>query len=146
MGEVTDPIKNYAQTLLKLASLVETDRTLEKLRDLGLQEGWFYESRDPKRPSTHSEKVAADGSNTMSPLNGLYTTKEISKSITEQVDSFPWWMDWMWSLIGNVKWAKTIGSVVTHIKNVWGNVGFMMANGHLRGLGKNIPEAVKDHY
>ena len=135
MGEYTDPLQNYARTILKQSALVANQRFLETSRQMGLGK-FFFESGQP-RPRGFDFQIAAEGSETMSPLNGLYTTKEIFEQFSQAADSMPQWLEYWMKPISVVKWMKTIGSFTTHIKNFTGNFGFMAANGHwdLREMG-----------
>ena len=131
MGEYTDPLQNYARTILKQASLISNQRFLEKSRDIGLGK-FFFEPGQP-RPRGFDFQIAAEGSETMSPLNGLYTTKEIAEQF-EQAEGGtldPFWQNYM-KAVSTVKWMKTIASFAAQMKNIFGNLGFMSANGHWR--------------
>ena len=135
MGEYTDPLQNYAQTVLKLAQLNEANTMLQKVKQSGMGVYLFDKPTGP-----FSVQIASEGSVSKSPLNGLYTTPEIAKEFNEAGNTegikgpamnvidlaFKGWL----GTAGTVKWAKTIGSVGTHMKNVFGNLGFMAANGH----------------
>ncbi len=144
MGEYTDASQNYARTVLKIATLAENSRFLQSARDSGMGV-FFYNENDPNRPKEFNTKIAGDKSDTMSPLNGLYTTPEIAKEFTQNIGIG----DALEAALGNkfgpivksiyetymktlssVKWLKTIGSVATHAKNVTGNIWFMLSNGY----------------
>jgi len=82
----------------------------------------------------YKTRIAAKGSDVMSPLNGLYTTPEIRtafKDVMEPQNTGAMLSAYM-KVNGTVKFAKTVGSVMTHIRNVLGNTGFAVANGHFR--------------
>ena len=125
MGEYSDPMKNYAMSIIKLAKAVEGTRTMNQLREAGLNKFLF------KNPTGQfTAQLASEGSETMRPLNGLYTTPEILEAFESTpmlVESF---LEKYLMYTSSIKWAKTIGSVATHSKNVLGNLGFMWANGH----------------
>lgn len=143
MGEYKDPIVNYGKSITKMATLLEHNKFLEKIRKEG--EGtMFFKEGDPNRPSTHYKKVASEATKEYSPLNGYYTTPEMSDALEEMVASekvtstfLRYWMKGT----GAVKYAKTVGSITTHFRNFIGNPMFLVANGHFT-LG-NIPEAAK---
>ena len=130
MGEYTDPIQNYARTILKQSSLVANQRFLESSKEMGM--GNFFFEADQPRPRGFDFQIAAEGSETMAPLNGLYTTKEIYEQFQDASESLPVYFEIYMKAISSVKWAKTIGSVTTHLKNFFGNLAFMAANGHWR--------------
>jgi hypothetical protein len=129
MGEYSDPGLNYAQTVLKLSALAENHKFLTEVRNSGLGK-FFYEKNDPRRPKEFNTEIAAKGSETMNPLNGLYTTKEIADAFSKQPSATSELMKLYMKVQSFVKWNKTIGSVATHAKNVVGNVGFVWMNSH----------------
>jgi hypothetical protein len=144
MGEYTDASQNYARTVLKIATLAENSRFLQSAREAGMGV-FFYNENDTNRPKEFNTKIAGDKSDTMSPLNGLYTTPEIAKAFTQKIGTgdaieaalgtdigpiirgvYETYM----KALSSVKWLKTIGSVATHAKNVTGNIWFMLSNGY----------------
>lgn len=128
-GETTDPLHNYLMTVNKIAALVESNRFLHSVRENSLG-SIMWEKNDINRPAEASVKIAAEGSESMGPLNGLYTTPEIAEAMKDHKEQVPGWMQFYLKAIGLVKMGKTVGSVITHIKNVEGNLGFVLANGH----------------
>ena len=125
MGEYTDPAQNFAASVLKMTQTAESARFLNKVKENG--KGVFLFDK-PNGPYT--TQIASENSEAMSPLNGLYTTPEIANEFNKAGDQMSSFMQTYMKAIGTVKWAKTIGSVATHSKNVVGNLGFMWANGH----------------
>ena len=144
MGEYTDASQNYARTVLKIATLAENARFLQSAREAGMGV-FFFNENDPNRPKEFNTKIAGENSDTMSPLNGLYTTPEIAKAFAQKIGTG----DAIEAALGTelgpvvrgiyetymkalsaVKWLKTIGSFATHAKNVTGNVWFMLSNGY----------------
>ena len=81
-------------------------------------------------PKGFTKQIAAEGSDTMNPLNGLWTTPEIAADMEKQSQNTDKLLNTYLKILGVTKWTKTIGSVMTHTKNVLGNLGFMAANGH----------------
>jgi hypothetical protein len=135
MGEYTDPAQNYARTILKMSALAANHQFLTEVKKNGT--GVFlFEKNDPRRPKNFDYEIAAEGSETMNPLNGMYTTKEIGKQFEEQSSQLKgvlkWTLETYMRLLSSVKWGKTIGSLMTHAKNVFGNLGFILVNGHWR--------------
>lgn len=107
---------------------------------------FFFDKNDINKPKEFNTQIAAEGSETMNPLNGLYTTKEIAESFKEATGllnaiqvALPYSIsgpvkstyEYYMKLLSGVKWAKTIGSVGTHGKNISGNISFMLANGYI---------------
>lgn len=139
-GEVTDPVAAYAMTVGKQAHLLHNHLFLERAKRIGLDAGFFSEG-EPAGENT--VKLAPEGSKVMEPLNGIYTTPEIKKAFGEIYSdrNLPAYLKLYMKLIGLSKYAKTVGSPVTHLGNIIGNGGFMIGNGHWR-LG-NGPKAIK---
>jgi hypothetical protein len=146
MGEYTDPAQNYSRTIFKVASLINNAKFLNTVRDNGIGV-YLFEKNDINRPKEFDTLIAAEGSDIMNPLNGLYTTKEMAGSLKESAGmlnaidvALPYEIsgtvrstyEYYMKLLGSVKWLKTIASVGTHFKNVSGNVTFMLANGYFK--------------
>jgi hypothetical protein len=146
MGEYTDPAQNYSRTIFKVASLINNAKFLNTVRNNGIGV-YLFEKNDINRPKEFDTLIAAEGSETMNPLNGLYTTKEMAESLKESAGilnaievALPYSIsgtvkstyEYYMKLLGSVKWLKTIASVGTHFKNVSGNVTFMLANGYFK--------------
>jgi hypothetical protein len=129
LGEYSDPALNYAKTVLKLSSLAANHKFLTEIKKNGMGT-YFFEKNDPRRPADFNTMIATEGSDTMNPLNGLYTTKEIADAFTAQPSQLSdFWKTFM-KFQSSIRWLKTIGSVATHIKNVFGNIGFVWINAH----------------
>lgn len=138
MGEYTDPIQNYANTVYKMANLAYNTKFLNDLKKNGMGT-IFFEEGDVNKPKEFNTKISADSTKTFDPLGGLMTTKEIAaefnksskvKSLANAANEFKGYEYYMKAL-RSVKWLKTIGSVATHGKNVFGNLDFMLSNGYL---------------
>ena len=133
MGEYTDTAKNYIVTVNKIATLAAQQNFLNEMKLAGM-DVFFFE----KPTGNFKAQIAAEGSKTMDPLNGLYTTPEILKALKGgdvygiNLGIFQPVLDWLWiKPVGLVKYNKTILSPGTHAKNIIGNMYFMLANGHL---------------
>ena len=130
MGEFTDPVQNYAETVMKLSALSAKNDFLNKIKDAGMGVYLFTEKT---RPEGYNVMIAAPGSDAMNPLNGLYTTPEIAKEFNNLPGELGKLMKIYMKAISMIKWGKTIGSVMTHAKNLFGNLGFVAVNGHTSG-------------
>lgn len=129
MGEYSDPALNYAKTVLKLSSLAANHKFLTEVKKSGMGV-YLFEKNDPRRPADFNTMIASEGSKGMNPLNGLYTTKEIAQAFEAQPSQLSDFMKLFMKFQSSIRWAKTIGSIATHMKNVIGNVGFVWINGH----------------
>ncbi len=130
LGEYTDPLVNYTRSVQKMAHLIESHGFLTEVKEAGLAQGFFSE----KASGENIRKIAADQSDVMRPLNGLYTTPEIEQAFRKDFEGSadnPWLRAWM-KANGMTKYGKTILSPMTHVRNTVGNLGFAVANGHWR--------------
>jgi len=133
MGEYTDPIYNYYASIFKIASLTSSRQYLNSLKEYGTGK-FLFEGKD--RPEEASVRIAAEGSATLEPLNGLYTFPEVKealqKSDTERANIIS-------QAAGRIRKFKTVYNPATHVKNLIGNMGFSISNGHWNYL----PESFK---
>jgi hypothetical protein len=133
MGEYTAPAQNYIVSVNKVASLVAQQKFLNEMKAVG--EGVFFFSDD--KTDGFKTRIAAEGSETMNPLDGMYTSPEIadalkgSSLININIGPFQAVVDLYLKAVGLVKYNKTILSPGTHAKNFFGNMFFMLANGYL---------------
>ena len=133
MGEYKDPAYNYAISIMKVANLVERQNFLKNIRDSGMGVYLFEDKPGRKMPEGY-KKIALEGSDAMSPLNGLYGPKELVEEFQREaikLGKFEKVYEGYLKLVGSVKYAKTILSVGTHAKNVIGNLFFMAQNGYI---------------
>jgi hypothetical protein len=146
MGEYTDAAYNYVMSVGKIKAIIETQKYLDKLKDIG--DGVFlFKEGDPRIPDGYT-KIASETNKSLEPLNGYYAPKELVDQMNsgainvEGLGKF--WQgafeNYM-KAVGAVKYTKTILSVGTHVKNVLGNVYFMAQNGYFNP--KDYNEAYK---
>lgn len=150
MGEYSDPAMNYVRTVLNIASLAARHKFLTQVKEAGMGK-FFFEKNDSQKPKGFDTEIASEGSDTMSPLNGLMTTPEIAEAFglyNGQQGEDTWVQQAIkiyYKAMGLVKWLKTIGSVATHAKNIFSNLGFVAVNGHsLVEIGKAIKVVAQD--
>ena len=150
MGEYSDPAMNYARTVLNISSLVARHQFLTQVKEAGMGK-FFFEKNDSQKPKGFDTEIASEGSDTMSPLNGLMTTPEIAEAFdlyNGKQGKDNWAQQAIkvyYKAMGLVKWLKTIGSVATHAKNIFSNLGFVAVNGHsLIEIGKAIKVVAQD--
>lgn len=131
MGENTNVIFNYANTIGKISRFVSDQKFLNEVKAKGTGEFLFTEKDAPKGFNT---QIAAEESRTMSPLNGLRTTPEIAKAFEEfgkgyDIRENPGLrlLAWM-NAVGKLN--LTVGSVLTQIRNLLGQPAFFVFNGH----------------
>jgi len=132
LGEYKDPRVNYLRSVGKTAQIVESHAYLVKLRELGLGD-WLHDRPISNATGNYTVPLAGEGSDAWAPLNGLYTTPEIAAALKSQLAATdPAWAWWL-RLNGWAKTAKTVFSPMTQTRNLAGNLGFLVANGHWRG-------------
>jgi hypothetical protein len=129
MGEYTDPVINYARSASKMINLLQSQRQLNELKNFGVANKLFFE-----RPTGNAAtQIAADGSDTRSPLNGLYAEKEL----VDAIENFEMMhkggtMYQLYSMANAwVKWGKTVGSIQAQFRNPISNVLIEVANGNI---------------
>jgi len=131
MGEYTDPIYNYYASIFKIASLTSSRQYLNSMKEYGMGKFIFdYKTEDA------TVQIAGEGSKGLEPLNGLYTFPEIYEALKKAENDKPLLIT---EIAGRVRKFKTVYNPATHIKNVIGNTGFAISNGHWN----YIPEAYK---
>ena len=137
LGERTDPVANYAITIAKVATMVEKAKTLQDVKEMGLKMGWLFEGASDVGVEGFDVPIEIPGMpDEMNPLAGMVTSKEIaagfmeSPTLAQQAQSTAVG-DAIAQLQSIAKWNKTIGSGITHMRNIVGNLAFVAANGHL---------------
>lgn len=126
MGEYKDPIYNYYSSIFKISSLASSRNYLNQLRSQGLGK-FLFEKGDANRPDNAATPIAAAGSETLAPLNGLYTYPEFAEALKQAEREKATTIE---SMAGRVRKFKTVYNPATHIKNLIGNMGFAVSNGH----------------
>jgi hypothetical protein len=137
MGEYNDPIINYARSASKMINLLQSQQQLNKLKEFGIANKLFFE----KPTGTAVKQIAADGSDTRSPLNGLYAEPDLVDAI-ENFEMFHkggtafqlYSMANAW-----VKWGKTVGSIQAQFRNPISNVLIEVVNGNFNFGGSLKP-------
>lgn len=130
MGLYTDPTLNWARTMQVLGGMTSNTKFLNDVYEQGTRNGWMFEASDPNRDSRFSYKMAGENTETLSPLGNMYTTPEIGNVLENAQKQYGMWARAYRSSVAAAKWTKTIASPVTHMVNLFGNVGFAWSNGH----------------
>jgi len=135
MGEYTDPVINYARSASKMINLLQSQEQLNKLKDFGVANKLFFE-----RPTGNAAtQIAADGSDTRSPLNGLYAEKDLVDAIENFEMFHKGGAGFQLYAMANawVKWGKTVGSIQAQFRNPISNVLIEVVNGNFN-FGGNL--------
>jgi N12 class adenine-specific DNA methylase len=131
LGEYKDVKINYAKTLAKMSRLVANTKLLDRIKEIGLAEGWLF-TEDNKPLDQSVTKVAGDASEVYAPLNGYYVPNEINQALIDTLGKEQM-ADWLRAVIrmnGLVKYGKTVLSPTTAFRNWMSAAFFAMANGH----------------
>jgi hypothetical protein len=127
MGETTEPVANYVISASRMIELLQTQRMLNSIRSDGLGKYLFE-----KPTGNATEAIAAEGSQTLAPLNGLYADPKLVSALKD-VDSvanlnLP---AKMYALANSfVKMGKTVLSVQAQFRNPVANIAIEIANGN----------------
>lgn len=148
-GEIEDPIANYANTVLKQASLL-MNHEFQKATVADGMGNYLFDEPTPthhiriakERPvltrDDQGNVVSKDMMQAMGPLAGKYTTPEIAKAFEEVYSpkNVGAVMAAYNGVLALTKHSKTVASPTTHARNFLGNGMFVVANGHV-----NVPKA-----
>lgn len=123
-GEYTDPVQKFYHTMENMIRYAENKKFLMKLKDLGMNKIFF------EKPSLQfNEEIA--GSDTYSPMAGLYTTPEVADLLRGTDNSLK--IEMLRNIASYWKAFKTVGSIKTTIRNFQSNIFFQFANGRAFG-------------
>jgi len=142
MGEIKEPGENIILTVSKMTKLVETNKFFETFRQLGESGGYLFKDTD----KFDTEKfVRIQGTN--SNLDGMYTTKHMSKAIYNEQGTIQTLRNNSVYRVGlrmqsTVQKWKTVYSHVTHLKNITGGAIMAAANG-VNPFSKNSRETFR---
>lgn len=131
MGEYHDPRVNYLRSVMKSAQVLEAHQFLNGIARMGAGR-WLFPRPLSDTTGQYVEQIAGKESAAMGPLAGLYTTPEIAQAFRNTltpVDDV--WRFWR-RVNGWAKLSKTVLSPMTQARNLAGNLGFLVANGHWR--------------
>ncbi len=141
-GEYRDPIMNYSQSIYKMAHLIQNAKFLAEVEKAGIGKFLFTEPT-----GQHTDLLASEESKTMAPLNGYYTTPDLKRAFEEYNESNQdngimgdLFRSYIF-LVSRSKYAKTILSPVTHMRNFNFNIFFHWANGR---TGMNLETWTKE--
>jgi len=131
LGEVNSPIAAYANSVVKMAGVAAKHEAFTAIRRTGL--GSFLHE---KPTGKFTARLSADGNAGLRPLDGLYTTPEIKKALTEIGPGEQHALIKL-ALKANavVRWGKVVGQPWATVRNLLGNFPTMVANGHLPWVG-----------
>lgn len=135
LGEYTDPDVNYARTVTRMAQFVANRKFQHQLLKLG-ESKIFWDAGDVRRWEAQASSQIPD-TPSYGPLAGKYTTAEVAALLKNYDKASRGMMGgdgiygaWM-QLNAATKSLKTVGSLMTHMRNAIGQPFFLVMNGHL---------------
>lgn len=126
MGEYTDPLHKYAITAFKMANLISSQKYMTEVQKAGMG-NFLWTKDDPNRPLEATAQLAPEGSQSSEPFAGLYTFPEMKEALNKAQNDKTLWLT---KAAGTVRAFKTVYNPMTHVKNVLGNLGFLVSNAH----------------
>ncbi len=142
MGEIRDPFNAFAISVAKMSELAERAKFLNKVTDIGLKEGFLKEDIEGEyRKPIGVDKIIgfnidgvkfAKSSKALSPLNEYYTTPEIAQAFEQFNDATRIQnkiAQWYMKAITYTKFANTVFSVGSQMRNIQSNGLNLVANG-----------------
>ena len=152
LGESTDPTANYANSVTKMITSLETFSFNQSLVELGLEEGFLFRGNEENRPAKLVPFDSLADSDPLRPFKGLYAEPEVKESIellakkTADYNTSGPIVRLLLRFNAAVKFGKTVLSPETHVRNVVGNLSFMVGNGYLNEIftsGRSIKQALQ---
>jgi len=133
LGEEMNPLTNYMETVTKVVNFLANDDFLTTVREAGLKGKFFFEKGDPNIDPAAKALIAAEKSEAMSPLNGLYTYPEVKIAFEEALGpkaDYNKFLRFYFKANALVKYSKTVLGHVTHLRNFEANPYFAIVQGH----------------
>jgi hypothetical protein len=137
-GQVENPAVNFVTSYAKLSSLVANHQFQTELKNLGLKEGWIWdpEKNRGQRPPSGYERIAADNDKSLKVLAGLYARSDLVRGLREtfppnSMEAAQWWLHPFMKLTGLSMGLKTVGSMVSQIRNYWSSYAPIIAGGNM---------------
>ncbi|KKN44077.1 hypothetical protein LCGC14_0696830 [marine sediment metagenome] len=133
LGEFKNARVNYTQSVSSMAQVISNHQFLEQVKRDGVGR-FLFRTPITNEDGQFKTRIASDESSALSPLNGLFTTPEIKRAFEDALEpkTNPLWLRVYLGANSAVKLSKTVFSPMTHVRNVVGNIGFAVANGHWR--------------
>lgn len=128
MGEYHDPRVNFAKSIYRSVNTLQNQIFVTELRERYADELFF-----PRLTGDATVQLAAESSDALAPLNGWYTTPEIAEVFKDYYSVPPTpdaWLNLILKMSSAIKYGKTILSPVTHARNFFGNLWFVVNNGY----------------
>lgn len=149
LGEHKDIRVNFSKSATKMNYLVMNHKFLMNLRNSLTGMALFEKPTKFSDDRDFNTRIAVKGSDSMHPLDGMYTTEDFNQGLVDMMETSPSGDIAKAVMATNslVKYGKTIISPATQIANFLSGFWFVTGNGHLlnfTGLGKGYNVAVAD--
>ena len=129
LGEYQDPKINFVRSASKMQAWLANQNFLYSVRQAGM--GMFLFEKPTGEFDT---LIASEGDETMSPLDGLYTSIDFLEGMQDVMGGPNKNLPHSWQLMlafnAAIKYGKTIGSPTTQFRNFESGVMFAVINGH----------------
>ena len=129
LGEYRDARVNFGKTMQRMATLIESQNLLLRLKDQF--EGQFFFPPDTPVPGYYRQ-ISSEKNPSMDPLNGWYTSPEIETALKEMYEGAElnaFWATYL-KFVSAIRYGKTILSPVTHARNFVSNLYLCAINGY----------------
>lgn len=146
MGEYKDPFVNYLRSVSKMSRFIADQTFLNTIKEKGMGK-WLFE--EGNNPAGFNTRIAAEGSEVMSPLNGLRTSEHLARVFNEfgktsHIENPA--LRFFLGVNAASKMSKTVYSVMTQARNLTSQMYFWLFNGHYspEGFKKLVPTVLTD--
>lgn len=145
LGEIKDPLANYASTVMKQAQVIAAHHKFEAMRADGMGK-WLFEEPTIKNGAKYVVEVTSGGNKALEPLTKgkpLYTTEEIANTLFKAQPAQNN-KAWRMAIATNafLKAGKTVLSPTTIAKQVWQNFTTALRSGHVTDWPKYTKDAL----
>ena len=150
LGEVEDPISNYSETIKKMSVVLAENRLANAILRLGRNKAnqFIFDTPPPGRTDLVKldfiEGVEFKKRRHMVPLQGKYITKDAKDALDLMLGRNGGVRDssvirMFLTMNATIKFGKTVLSPTTQVRNVVGNLPFLIANGYFDLLTGGVP-------
>lgn len=140
LGETTDPVKSFADSISKMASLITAAKTQSDIVDFALRNGLARAKSEGKRGVINQEMSGTE----LGILSQYYfdsrmkdVIEEANKSIAG-LDADNFIMDFLRQASAVAKAGKTIYSPQAQMRNMLSNIALLTKHGHITSLAGNV--------
>lgn len=132
-GEWKDPAINFMRSYTSAATFLEDTKFQNEVLTHGLNNGYMWKEGSSKGPRPANWVLVAGGAKSMGALADVYGPEELALAF--QTFNSPHVQDTMSKFISSIVAiplaAKTVGSVGGTVRNFFGNIAFVVAQGNV---------------